>query len=77
MPRTTLAIDTSLLREIRKLAHTQNRSMQDVVNDLLRRSLKNERQAPRRRLSLPTFEMGAPLVDLADRHALERAMEEP
>jgi plasmid stability protein len=45
MPRTTLMIDDSLFRTIRKKAASEGRTMQALVNDLLRQALKEGTQS--------------------------------
>jgi hypothetical protein len=39
MSRTTLMIEDALLREIKKKAAAEGRTLQDVANDLLRQAL--------------------------------------
>jgi hypothetical protein len=69
--RTTLVIDDALLRELKRRAAEQNRTLSDVTQDTLRRGLAVA-TAPRRRKPsrLPAFAMGPPRVDLADRNQL-------
>lgn len=50
--------------------------MSEVVNQLLAEGLQRRRASrTKRKLSLPAFELGRPRVNLADRDALESAME--
>jgi hypothetical protein len=69
--RTTLVIDDALFRELKRRAVEQNRTLSDVTQDALRRGLavatSRRRKKPGR---LPTFAMGRPRVDLADRNQL-------
>ena len=69
--RTTLVIDNALFRELKRRAAEQNRTLSDVTQDALRRGLAVP-TPPRRRKPgrLPTFAMGRPRVDLADRNQL-------
>jgi hypothetical protein len=69
--RTTLVIDDALFRELKRRAAEQNRTLSDVTQDALRRGLAVAKPPRRRRPSrLPTFAMGPPRVDLADRNQL-------
>ena len=60
---------------VRRLAREQNRELSRVVNELLTEGLQRRRRAPPRGLRQPSFAMGVPRVNLADRDALEAAME--
>ena len=74
--RTTLVIDDALFRELKRRAAEQNRTLSDVTQDALRRELAAATSQRRRKLSrLPTFAMGSPRVDLADRARLYDALE--
>ncbi len=50
MHRTTIQLEGSLERELRRLAHEQHRSLKEVINDLLRRGLAalKPRHAPQK-----------------------------
>jgi hypothetical protein len=69
--RTTLVIDDDLIRELKRRAAEENRTLSDVTQETLRVGLARTR-APRRsrRVKLPTFAMGEPKVDVADRDQL-------
>jgi hypothetical protein len=49
--------------------------MNEIVNELLAEGLQKRRSKATARFELPRFRMGAPRVDVADRDALESAME--
>jgi hypothetical protein len=69
--RTTLVIDDDLIRELKRRAAVENRTLSDVTQETLRRGLAPPRSSRRpRRVKLPTFAMGEPRVDLADRDQL-------
>ncbi|MBB5272582.1 hypothetical protein [Quisquiliibacterium transsilvanicum] len=76
MKRTTLVLEDGCIDAVRELAHRQGRPLSEVVNELLAEGLQ-------RRLAsdeppafvLPSFRMGLPRVDLANRDALEAAMD--
>jgi len=70
MPRTTLDIEDRLLRELKRKAAAEGRSLQAVVNESLRRALRPEPPPPfSLRLEGWTAET-RPGVDLFDRDTL-------
>ena len=76
MKRTTLVLEDGCMEAVRRLAHAEGRTLSDVVNELLAEGAQRRRQTQRRTgLKLPSYAMGRPRVDLADRDALEAAME--
>ena len=75
MARTTLAIEPSILRELKLRAARQGTSLQQVANDVLRQALAMP--APQFRLQLGSWSgMQHPGVDLFDRNSLFDFMEE-
>ena len=78
--KTTLVVDGVLMRRLRALAAERGTTLSAVVEDFLRRSLAEARrrsESPRGAPALPSYPMGAPLADVADRAALEYALERP
>jgi hypothetical protein len=74
--RTTLIIDDALFRELKRRAVEQNRTLSDLTQEVLRLGLAARRPAePRKRVRLPSFSMGRPRVDLADRHQLYEVLD--
>ena len=73
--RTTLILPDQLMRELKRRAAARGQTLSAVVEEALRKGL-----APAERRAdlapLPTHRMGRPKVDVADRDALQRAMEE-
>ena len=74
--RTTLVIDDELFRELKRRAADEGRTLSEVTQEALRRGLL---RTPARRRSqrerLPSFAMGKPAVDLADRGQLLDALD--
>jgi hypothetical protein len=69
--RTTLIIDDELFRELKQRAAAESRTLSEVTQEALRRGLSRPTRPPRAaRVKLPSFGMGAPRVDLADRDQL-------
>ena len=70
MARTTLDIDDALLRELKKKAATEGRTLQAVVNEHLKRAAAAP-SAPKYRLRLAGWQAELrPGVDLFDRDKL-------
>lgn len=76
MKRTTLILEDGCMEGVRALARAEEKTMSQVVNDLLVEGLQRHRVPERPAFELPTFAMGKPRVPLGDRDALERLMEE-
>lgn len=77
MPRTRIELDADLLRLLEEKALHEGRSLQSVVNDILRAGLAIPRTTGYR-LGLRTGRGKLqPGVDLCDRNALFGIMEEP
>jgi hypothetical protein len=70
MRRTTLRIDDQLLREIKKKAVEEGRTLQPVTNDVLRRGLTTARQRPYRLRLRGWKAKELPGVDLFNRDSL-------
>jgi hypothetical protein len=73
MPRTTVNLDSSVLRELKRRARAEAKSLGDVVSELVGPALA-ERHAPRRRLRWNAAAMGRPKVDLEDKEAVRQAL---
>jgi hypothetical protein len=72
--KTTLNIDDTVMAQLKREAARQGRTMSELVETALRllfQSRKSHGKLP----SLPTFNSGGALVDVADRDALYQAME--
>jgi hypothetical protein len=70
MARTTLTIDDQLLRELKKKASEEGRTLQAVTNDLLRRSLAATPSKPYKFQLQGWKAVEQPGVDLLDRDTL-------
>jgi hypothetical protein len=77
MTRTTLVLENAAMRGVREVARREGRTQSDVVNEFLRDGLLRRRRPPAAAMRLPAHAMGRPRVNVADRDALERAMETP
>ncbi len=73
--KTTLNIDDTVMAQLKREAARQGRTMSEMVETALRLMLK----APAKRdrpPALPSFRSGGILLDVADREALYRAMDD-
>ena len=68
--RTTLVLERQRLVELKKLALAQNRTLSSVVDEFLREGLSRQQSPLPKPPPLPSFKMGKPSVDLADRDRL-------
>jgi hypothetical protein len=74
--RTTLNLDDNLMREARKRAVREGRTLTSVLEEALRLLLTQPRpRRPYRLAWVTTRGTGAPAVDVADRNALYDRME--
>jgi plasmid stability protein len=73
--KTTLNIDDQVMTRLKAEAARQGRTMSEMVETALRRALEPDRtRTPLR--PLPTFHGGREMVDISNRDALYRLMEE-
>lgn len=75
MPRTTLNLDASVLRELKRRARDQRKSLGDVVSEMVGPALAERSTKKRARFEWRTARMGPPLIDLEDKEAVRRAVE--
>ena len=66
--RTTLTIDDDVAVQLERLRRKGDVSFKEVVNDVLRRGLRNidTPQRPRKPFQTQTFDAGVPLIDNFD-----------
>jgi hypothetical protein len=72
--KTTLVIDDTVLKRLRREAARQGRTISELVEAALRQFLA-QRPARRALPDLPTFDSGGAVVDVADREALYQVMD--
>ena len=73
MPRTTLDIDATVLRELKKRKRREGKTLGRLVSELLARALSAERGPGDDRLEWSSKPMEA-RVDLEDKEAVRRAL---
>jgi len=77
MKRTTLILDENLIYQLKQLAAKDMRTLTDVVNETLQHGLAIlTAPKPKKKLELPSRDMGIPLVDISDREALYEILED-
>jgi Ribbon-helix-helix protein, copG family len=72
--KTTLNIDETVMRQLKREAARQERTMSELVETALRSLFQSQKEAVDLS-SLPVYRSGGVLVDIADRDALYQAME--
>ncbi len=72
--KTTLNIDDGVMKRLRKEAARQGKTLSEMVEAALRRSLEKPREAAKVQ-PLPSFDGAGTLVDVSDRESLYQAME--
>jgi plasmid stability protein len=70
MTRTTLDIDPDVLRELRKRAAHEGKSMGQVASEVMASALRGGVAAPVPAFAWRSDDLGRPTVDLEDREAV-------
>jgi hypothetical protein len=76
MPRTTLDLDASVLEQLRRRAETERKSMGQVASERLAVGLGEDSAGKTHPLGWPSKRMGKPRIDIEDKDALWRALDE-
>lgn len=78
MPRTTLDLDSSVLRELRLRGERQRKSMGVVASELLADALaRSDDSREPVEFSWTTADLGTPLIDIDDKDVLHRVLDRP
>ena len=75
MPRTTLDLDASVLRELKRRKGSSGRSIGQIASELLAGALQQPKPGARRSVRWRSARLGA-RVDLDDKEAVRRALDE-
>ena len=75
MPRTTLDLDASVLRELKRRKGSSGRSIGQIASELLAGALQQPKAGARRSVRWRSARLGA-RVDLEDKEAVRRALDE-
>ena len=74
VPRTTIDVDSAVLRELKKRVRREGKTLGRLVSELLAQALRSEGNDAPRRLEWTSRPMRA-RVDLEDKEALRRMLE--
>ncbi len=75
MARTTIDLDASVLRELRRRSLREGKSMGQVASELLARAVSAEPDTPAPEFVWTSRDLGSPLVDLEDKEAVRRVLD--
>ncbi len=76
MARTTLDLDPIVTQALRQRAKLEGKSMGQVASELLTRSIAASETPEPVAFEWKTYDMGLPLIDLEDKDALYRILDE-
>lgn len=76
MPRTTIDLDPTVLREIRRRSTQEGKSMGQVASELLARAVAEPTDLPTPDFAWTASDLGLPRIDLEDPEAVRRALDE-
>lgn len=75
MTRTTLNLDASVMRELRRRSKREHKSIGELASQLLARELSPQAKPERRPFEWVSRDLGKPVVDLEDKEALAALLE--
>jgi hypothetical protein len=76
MARTTLDLDPAILRELRRRGQREGKSMGQVASELLAAAVSTKADAPVPEFVWASASLGPALVDLEDKEAVRRILDE-
>jgi hypothetical protein len=76
MPRTTIDLDPTVLRELRRRSSQEGKSMGQVASELLAWAVAEPKDLPAPDFTWSSADLGHPLIDLEDPEAVRRALDE-
>lgn len=77
MIRTTISLQESVLKAVKRLAQRDHRSLGETITELLQMGLRQrESHSLPNPAALPDFSMGASLVSLEDKERLNQILDE-
>jgi hypothetical protein len=75
MTRTTLNLDPSVMRELRRRSKSERKSIGELASQLLARGLREEGEPGPEPFSWTSRDLGKPAVDLEDKEALSALLD--
>jgi plasmid stability protein len=76
MARTTIDLDPAVVRELRRRSTREGKSMGAVASELLARAVASDGDGPAPDFEWTTGGLGTPRVDLEDKEAVRRALDD-
>jgi hypothetical protein len=76
MTRTTIDLDASVLDQLRKRAAIEHKSMGQLASERLAVALDEKPAKPAPAAKWPTRRMGKPKIDLDDKEAVRRTLDD-
>jgi plasmid stability protein len=76
MPRTTIDLDATVLRELRRRSTREGKSMGQMASELLARAVAEPMDVPPPDFTWAAEDLGLPLIDLEDPEAVRRVLDE-
>lgn len=76
MTRTTLNLDPSVMRELRRRSERERKSIGEVASQLLARGLRQEAEPQPRPFSWVSRDLGKAAVNLEDKEALNALLDQ-
>jgi hypothetical protein len=74
MPRTTVNLDPTVLRELKRRARAEGKSLGDVISQIVAPALRDDEARRPRTFRWSTARMGPAKVNLEDKEAVRRAL---
>jgi plasmid stability protein len=75
MARTTIDLDPSVLRELRRRGAREGKSMGQVASELLARAVAESADTPAPEFTWTSAALGPALIDLEDKEAVRRVLD--
>jgi plasmid stability protein len=75
MARTTIDLDPTVLRELRRRGAREGKSMGQVASELLARAVASDADLPAPAFDWTSAHLGRPYVDVEDREAVRRVLD--
>lgn len=75
MTRTTLNLDPSVMRELRRRSERESKSIGELASQLLARGLREEAEPRPQPFSWVSHDLGRAAVDLEDKEALNALLD--
>jgi plasmid stability protein len=76
MSRTTIDLDPSVIRELRRRSAQEGKSMGQVASELLARAVATDRDTPAPEFTWTSAPLGPALIDLEDKEAVRRVLDQ-